>query len=80
MHKTSGVFMMSEEGAGGGEGEVVRCGEECTPSITRPAYYRLGVFNILKLSRNLEEEEGGCPQDNNFWCISTRFCYSDNDE
>jgi len=21
-----------------------------------PAYYRLGVFNILKLSRNLEEE------------------------
>ena len=26
------------------------------PSITWPVYYRLGVFNILKLSRNLEEE------------------------
>ena len=31
-----------------------------TPSIMWPVYYRLGVFNILKLSRNLEEEKE-CP-------------------
>ena len=28
-----------------------------TPQHTWPVYYRLGVFNILKLSRNAEEEE-----------------------
>jgi len=33
------------------------CSLHNTPSITWPVYYWLGVFNILKLSRNPEEEE-----------------------
>ena len=33
------------------------CSLHCTPSITWPVYDRLGVFSILKLSRNSEEEE-----------------------
>jgi len=33
------------------------CSLHSTPSITWPVYYRLGVFNILKSSRNLEEED-----------------------
>ena len=31
------------------------CSLHCTPTITWPVYYRLGISNILKLSRNLEE-------------------------
>jgi len=49
------------------------CSLHSTSSITWPVYYRLGVFNILKLSRNLEEEEEEEEGEFKYFCLRRDF-------